>query len=359
MENKINSCGRTRALLTEHCYRYPLLQAEDVFKLIFQSAFGCEHLVSDREAALAYIEREYAESDVCGEPLTERLEGGYSRVHLSCLGAGLSAETLTRLFCLSAKSEEKGAENAEKMLGVACELISSGELPLDKAEFEAKAEKWRAEGFPAVRHSAFFRETYRPAYRVVSSVYAEYIRIFTEIDKSLKNKGTVTVAIEGGSASGKSTLAEALRAVYGCNVFHMDDFFLRPEQRTAERFKEIGGNVDYERFATEVLAPLGRGETVVYRPFDCSIQTLSEHVTAAPCRLNVVEGVYSLHPSFGDYCDLSFFLDVSPECQRSRILKRNSPRFAARFFDEWIPLENIYFSQTDIRRRVGEVIAID
>ena len=36
----------------------------------------------------------------------------------------------------------------------------------------------------------------------------------------------------------------------------MDDFFLRPEQRTEERLKEVGGNVDRERFLEEVARPL-------------------------------------------------------------------------------------------------------
>ena len=39
----------------------------------------------------------------------------------------------------------------------------------------------------------------------------------------------VLVAIDGRCAAGKTTLAASLQAQLGCNVFHMDDFFLRPE----------------------------------------------------------------------------------------------------------------------------------
>ena len=74
-----------------------------------------------------------------------------------------------------------------------------------------------------------------------------------QIDKLLTQKDMVIVAIDGKCTSGKTTLASRLAAFYDCNVFHMDDFFLRPEQRTTERFAEIGGNVDYERFWEEVL----------------------------------------------------------------------------------------------------------
>jgi uridine kinase len=114
---------------------------------------------------------------------------------------------------------------------------------------------------------------------------------------------------------------------------------------------EIGGNVDRERFRDEVIEPLMNGKTVCYRPFDCSTQTLKDSVTVAPKKLTIVEGVYSTHPSFERYYDLSIFLDIAPKHQKERILKRNSPQFAKRFFDEWIPLENKYFTHTEIKKR--------
>ena len=138
----------------------------------------------------------------------------------------------------------------------------------------------------------------------------------------------------------------------------MDDFFLRPEQRTPERFKEIGGNVDRERFAEEILSSLRKKTTTVYRPFDCSKQALSDPITVPPKKLTVIEGAYSLHPAFGRYYTFSAFLDIEKEYQRDRILKRNSPAFAKRFFEEWIPLENRYFSETDIKNRADLIISI-
>jgi len=77
-----------------------------------------------------------------------------------------------------------------------------------------------------------------------------------KIDELLTQKDMVIVAIDGKCTSGKTTLASKLTQIYDCNVFHMDDFFLRPEQRTPERFAEVGGNVDYERLQEEVMIPL-------------------------------------------------------------------------------------------------------
>ena len=66
-----------------------------------------------------------------------------------------------------------------------------------------------------------------------------------------------------------------------------------------------------------------------------------------------------MHPELAEYYDFSVFLDISEELQRARIQKRNSPAMAQRFFDEWIPLEQIYFSGFDIKDRCGLVLHIE
>ena len=165
-----------------------------------------------------------------------------------------------------------------------------------------------------------------------------------KIDELLTQKDMVIVAIDGKCTSGKTTLASQLAEIYDCNVFHMDDFFLRPEQRTPERFAEVGGNVDYERFCEEVLFSLKSGKTFSYRPFDCSTFTLAASVTVTPKKLNIIEGTYSHHPYFGNPYDLKILLTVDEETQRQRILER--PAFLhKRFFEEWIPMENQYFNE--------------
>ena len=81
---------------------------------------------------------------------------------------------------------------------------------------------------------------------VLEDIAAAVINAIKEI-KRFKVK-PLLIAVEGRCASGKTTLASALQKELGCCVFHMDDFFLRPEQRTRERLLTAGGNIDYERF---------------------------------------------------------------------------------------------------------------
>lgn len=182
-------------------------------------------------------------------------------------------------------------------------------------------------------------------------------RITACIDRLLAQKEQVVIAIDGNCAAGKTTLADNLSRQYDCNVFHMDDFFLRPAQRTAARFAETGGNVDYERFREEVLLPLKAGKAFSYRPFDCGAMAFSDPVSVVPRQLNIVEGTYSLHPYFGEAWDWKVFLSIPPELQRQRILQR--PVFLQpRFFDEWIPMEQRYFDGFAIAEKSDLVLKL-
>ena len=175
------------------------------------------------------------------------------------------------------------------------------------------------------------------------------------IEQLLTQKDRVILAIDGKCTSGKTTLAAQIAAKYGCNLFHMDDFFLRPHQRTAARFSETGGNVDYERFREEVLLPLLCGKAFSYCPFDCKTLTLSAPVFVPPKQLNIIEGSYSLHPYFGDPYDLKILLTVDPELQAQRI--RSRPAFLhKRFFEEWIPMENRYLTEFEIPRKADIIL---
>lgn len=132
----------------------------------------------------------------------------------------------------------------------------------------------------------------------------------------------------------------------------MDDFFLRPGQRTAERLNTPGGNVDHERFLEEVLIPLkgGAGE-ISFRPFDCTTQSFAEPICVKAEEICVVEGCYSCHPALWEHYGLRVFLTVDREEQMRRILLRNGAEKAKQFAEKWIPLEELYFSAYNIQSR--------
>ena len=177
--------------------------------------------------------------------------------------------------------------------------------------------------------------------RRIEAVQAAIIRLLAERER-------IIVAIDGRCGSGKTTLAAALSERYGYPVVHMDDFFLRPVQRTAERLATPGGNVDHERFLEEVLLPLHNGDAVDYRPFSCRTMTLSDSRPLPVSAVTVVEGSYACHTTLRDFYDLRVFLDIDPATQMERIIRRNGPKKAEEFRTRWIPLEEMYFSAMDV-----------
>ena len=166
------------------------------------------------------------------------------------------------------------------------------------------------------------------------------------------------IAIDGRCAAGKTTLAGRLEEELHCNVIHMDYFFLQPEQRTEERLREPGGNVDYERFRAEVISGFRMGQAFSYRRFDCKTMSFVSDIQVEPNPVTIVEGAYSCHPTLWDAYDLRIFLDVDGAEQLRRIEKRNGAEALAMFCDRWIPLEERYFETYQIKERCDHVFKL-
>ncbi len=189
----------------------------------------------------------------------------------------------------------------------------------------------------------------------MSDIRTDLTLLTQKIDKLLSTQSLVIIAIDGRCTAGKTTLAAHLGRLYDCNIFHMDDFFLTPELRTAKRLNTPGGNVDYERFRDEVLMPLRLYKPFSYHPYDCHSQSMSGLVNVLPKPLNIIEGTYSMHPELAAVYDLSVFLNIGTDIQRSRILKRDSG-LHENFFKKWIPMEEMYFSECRTQKRCGLVL---
>ncbi len=174
-------------------------------------------------------------------------------------------------------------------------------------------------------------------------------KVFFLIDGLLLIPGIKIIAIDGNAAAGKSSLALRIAEKYDCNVFHTDDFFLPPDKKTEQRLKEAGGNMDRERLAEEVLDKIRKYRAFSYRRYDCKLTAFLPPALVYPKRLNIVEGVYSMHPDLIRYYDLKIFLSLDKEEQSRRILHRNSAPMHKRFIEEWIPLEDRYFAEFNIK----------
>lgn len=346
-----------REAVEKHLAQTPLMQPIDAIKLAYQHAFGVGHLLG--EGCEAYAARELAE--LCPNPavpVSEPLGGGLCRLNLAApevhaLGAEVIAKMMrvTDAWLRSLSGSEQRYQSAVQQITAA---VRAGKAPFSMAEWEACLTEHQRQGRPVVSHSAAYREAYHPHYRVVMADYALLLPVLRRI-----REGRSVVAIDGPCGGGKTTLAKLLAALYGAQPISMDDFFLPFELRTPERFRQVGGNIHFERFRAEVLEPLQAGRALTYRRFDCCT---GEYVPvcckAAP--VAIIEGSYSHHPAFEEsYARLNalrVFVDVDEQEQLRRI-RRRSPELYERFCTEWIPLEKTYFEAYD-RRKQAELLLV-
>jgi uridine kinase len=172
--------------------------------------------------------------------------------------------------------------------------------------------------------------------------------------------GVTVVAIDGHGASGKSTIAERLRAETGASVVCTDDFFVLGGQRVLEarraeptilkapapsvRGQAVGAFYDVTRLRAECLDELRAGRAAVYHRFDWDAGTVSAKTTRIePNDLVLLEGVYSGSPELADLVDRAIYVDT-PEPER---LRRLRSRIAPQDWDEqWLQAEKEYFART-------------
>lgn len=347
------------SIVQDHLARYPLMEAQDLGKLAFQSEFGPEHLVCDRERFLARLRDEWVQT--CREagekpvgpaaptvPVVEPIGGGLCRFHLDpALAADpAAAPLLTDLFLLTAEEHHGTQEGMVRRLD---HLRSLG-IP-DMAEWLAGYER---AGFPAVHHSQAFRDAYAPHYRVVRRDYGIFFPVLLAARRLAGLDRPAVLAIDGRCGSGKTTLAALVAQLCDCNVFHADDFYL-PVSRRAANWREVpAGNMDLDRLRDEVLLPAREGRAVRTSAYDC--MSGRSHPIECPARqLTVIEGSYCEAPVLAGLFDLRVFLTCSREAQLHRLSVREGTGIKG-FIDTWIPLEERYHTACDVRARADVVI---
>ena len=312
------------------------MTAQDGLKLLYQAHFGGAHLIKNEQECLSAINREWS-----GRQIRERFESigeKYVRANINAFEKE-ELPLLCRLFI-------KGAKLPENTEGF--------DLSPIKAVFE-EGENFLSvylkEGIRPVSHSAVYRESYAPAYRVIPKMYAKYWDTLWKIYSEQPR----VIAIDGRAGSGKTTLANIISEVFEGQTVHADDFFLPPAMRTEERLGEPGGNIHYERLKEQVIDRLGA--PFEYDVFDCSVMAVNGKRKIENTKLVIVEGSYSMHPYLGRYYDTGIFLSVDKAEQEKRILLRNGEKMLRMFKEKWIPLEEKYFSAYAVESKADIVIA--
>lgn len=346
-------------LVKEHLIRYPSMKPQDIIKLIYQNEFGGGHMIDSFDNSLERLQNECKTLNSQTTLTSEVIGDNLIRVYLGKLDP-VEILTLNQIFVASSKQSHGNLVSFIKKLETVKEAMFQGKIDYDGHQFEAELKVYEKMNFPPVSHSDQYRQKYKPHYRVVDKRYFQYFEIINKINQLFVANKKLTIAIDGKCGAGKSFLAKLLCEIFDANLFKMDDFFLRPFQRTEERLSMPGGNVDYERFKATVIDPLLKKESIKYQRFDCSKMTLCDDIQIIPYQnLNIIEGTYSLHPYFGKYYDYAIGLDISDELQEKRILNRNGAMMLEKFKNIWIPLENNYFQAYEIFKQVDYLYHVE
>lgn len=349
-----------KALLLKRISEAPRMEPKDAVKLVFQSEFGCGHLFSGMEPAAAWLREELKTTTVDESmPCAVGIGGGYCRLNLAAPEVrAIGAERIADMMRVTSAHAHGDMTRFEASLARLERLAQEGKMPFSLESLANYLRQYRAQGCPPVSHSEAYRAAYAPAYRVVLEDMGALTAVIAEMERRLQADGRVIVVLDGMCGAGKTTLAGVLGELYGTQPLHMDDFFLPFDMRTKDRLNQPGGNVHYERFASEVLTGLARGGEVRYRRFDCRTGDMLDK-TFLPGRVVLIEGTYSHHPAFEEAYRLLHALRVfvwTDDGEQLRRLERRCPEMLKTFETRWIPLEKRYFLAYD--RKHGANIAL-
>ena len=158
-----------KEILLAHLERYPLMQPQDVVKLLFQSEFGPGHMIKDKNMCLERLKEEYNSISTNPEmPLAEDIGNGFIRINLAALDTeSLSLELLSEMFIDSANVKSGTKESFLEKLDLLKELYSDLPFTFTYCELLSYLDEYIAAGCPVVSHSETYRNAYNPAYRVV------------------------------------------------------------------------------------------------------------------------------------------------------------------------------------------------
>lgn len=147
------------------------------------------------------------------------------------------------------------------------------------------------------------------------------------------------IAIDGGGAAGKSTLAGLLaRALPGCHVVAVDDLYL-PSDTPNDTWNCY---FDVQRLIHDVLEPASNHQPLRYQRYNWKAGHLDDWMTVDGYQTLIVEGVNSLHPEARHYYDYSIWLECPAEERLTRGIARDGHHHRHTWQDVWLPADEAY-----------------
>lgn len=141
------------------------------------------------------------------------------------------------------------------------------------------------------------------------------------------------VAVDGGAAAGKSSLATALAGRLSGSAVLSTDALL----------DGWGGQFSFwPRLRQDVLEPLAAGRAGSYRRYDWHAMRFAETVPVPVPRILLVEGVSAITACAG-WLSVAIFLDVARAVRERRWIERDGPLRAP--WRDWLDNEDRFFGE--------------
>lgn len=342
--------------LIQQANMHPSLCPLDIIKLCYQATFGPQHLLEEMKTAQKDFNKEFSKIKSGSSCLYECISDDYCRVNLYAWKEhNLPSDWLFGMFINSINLSTGTDDTFHHLLQEAGILCADGFMPFSSHDWDNELNTyWHTDG--TVHHSRQYQRLEHPSYRLVSTRFIRLFPLLEKISKLNPKDNAFVIALDGRAASGKTTIANLLFLILNAGIVHMDDFFLPGYLRSNDRLAEPGGNVHYERFMQDVLPNITQTKAFSYCQFDCSKMEFGNTQKVISSKWRIVEGAYSCHPLFDNYMDLKVFCDVEPEEQLHRIELRNGLQKANIFATQWIPLEENYIKEFQIRENSNIIL---
>ena len=154
-------------VLEAHCLKYPLMQAEDYVKLLYQNEFAGGHMIPNKAAALQFLKSEYEQmKNTPSQQRYESIGNAIVRADIRCFSYD-ELSLLLDCFCKTANEHMGTMQSFLEKLDFLYDFLCEREI-FDKAMLSRVLTTYKKAGCPSLHHSDVYRNVYKPAYRVIS-----------------------------------------------------------------------------------------------------------------------------------------------------------------------------------------------
>ena len=174
--------------------------------------------------------------------------------------------------------------------------------------------------------------------------------------RAARSDEPIVVAIDGGSGSGKSTIALLIAERLGAALIPGDDFFAADipdaawDSRTPEA--KAADVINWRRLRSEALDPLLAGRPAKWHAFDFAAgvrpdgtyRMRSDFVERRPAKVIVIDGAYSTGSELAEMIDISVLVDVPVAERHKRLAARGNTDSLRAWHARWDDAEQYYFT---------------